>query len=261
MKVFIHTLGCKVNQFETGALETLLTERGHEISNEAANCDAIVINTCAVTAESERKSRQAVRKFASQAPGAVVAVCGCCPQVFPASVGRLGADLISGSGDRQGFIADLERVFAERTPAVRIDDAMNRRRFEMLPSGNEAGRTRAMLKIEDGCTNFCSYCIIPYARGPVRSLPVRDASHEAQALAERGFKEIVLTGIEISSYGCDLPEKTGLTDVILAVASAVPEVRIRLGSLEPRIVTEKFCRIIKTLPNVCPHFSSEVSVS
>ncbi len=217
MKVFLHTLGCKVNQFETGAMEKLLLERGHEISGEPKGSDAVVINTCVVTAESERKSRQAVRKLAAAEPRAIVAVCGCFPQISPESAGKLGADLISGSGDRHAFIGELERVFGEGTRSVRIDNALGRREFELMPSGSEAGRTRAMLKIEDGCSNYCSYCIIPYARGPVRSLPLKQALREAKDLKERGFGEIILTGIEIASYGRDLQDKPALTDLVFAV--------------------------------------------
>ncbi len=255
MKVFIHTLGCKVNQYETGAMETLLRRRGHEITEKPDGCDAVIINTCAVTAESERKSRQAVRRLASEAgEGAVVAVCGCCSQVSPESMKKIGADLIGGSGDREKFISELEKVCADRTKALIIDDALSRREFESLPSGNEAGRTRAMLKIEDGCSNFCSYCVIPYARGPVRSMPLETVSSEAKSLQERGFREIVITGIEIASYGRDLPGKPVLCDAVEAASLAAGETRIRLGSLEPRIITEELCARLSDLKNLCPHF-------
>ncbi|MBR5382114.1 MAG: tRNA (N(6)-L-threonylcarbamoyladenosine(37)-C(2))-methylthiotransferase MtaB [Oscillospiraceae bacterium] len=255
MKVFIHTLGCKVNQYETGAMETLLRARGHEIVPSPAGCDAVVVNTCAVTAESERKSRQAVRRYAAEAgEGAITAVCGCCAQVSPETAEKLGADLIGGSGGREAFVLELERVFETRTKSNLLDDALRRRAFEALPSGSEAGRTRAMLKIEDGCLNFCAYCIIPYARGPVRSMPLPSVAAEAADLQARGFREIVVTGIEIASYGRDLPEKPGLADAVKAAAGAAPEARIRLGSLEPRIVTEDFCRTLAALKNVCPHF-------
>jgi len=255
MKVFIHTLGCKVNQYETGAMETLLRARGHEIVSDPAGCDAVVVNTCAVTAESERKSRQAVRKYAAEAgEQAIVAVCGCCAQVSPEQAERLGADLIGGSGDREEFIRELERVRETRTKSNLLDDALHRRTFERLPSGSEAGRTRAMLKIEDGCLNFCAYCIIPYARGPVRSMPLPAVAEEAASLQARGFREIVVTGIEIASYGRDLPEKPTLSDAVRAAAEAAPSARLRLGSLEPRIVTEDFCRALTSLKTVCPHF-------
>ncbi|MBR6258601.1 MAG: MiaB/RimO family radical SAM methylthiotransferase, partial [Oscillospiraceae bacterium] len=255
MKVFIHTLGCKVNQYETGAMETLLRRRGHEITDAPDSCDAVIINTCAVTAESERKSRQAVRRLAAEAgEGAVVAVCGCCSQVSPESMKKIGADLIGGSGDREKFISELEKVCACKTKAFLIDDALKRREFENLPSGNEAGRTRAMLKIEDGCSNFCSYCVIPYARGPVRSMPAEIVSAEAKSLQERGFREIVITGIEIASYGRDLPGKPTLIDAVEAASAAAGNTRIRLGSLEPRIITEELCARLSALPNLCPHF-------
>lgn len=254
MKIYIHTLGCKVNQYESQALETLLSQRGHSISATPENCDAMIINSCAVTAESVRKSRQAVRRLRAESPGAIIVVCGCWPQIEPSSPDALGADVIYGSGDRVALVADIERAVSEKVHISNVDNVMSRRVFEPLPAGSSATRTRALLKLEDGCVNFCSYCIIPYTRGPVRSLPVVDAAAQARRLAADGYREIVLTGIEIASYGRDLPGKPTLSDAVTAVAEAAPDVRIRLGSLEPRIITEDFCRSISAHKNVCPHF-------
>ncbi|MCM1297638.1 MAG: MiaB/RimO family radical SAM methylthiotransferase, partial [Muribaculaceae bacterium] len=148
----------------------------------------------------------------------------------------------------------LEELLRERTPRFAVDDALARREFEHLPSGGLEGRTRAMLKVEDGCVNFCSYCIIPYARGPVRSLPLDRAAEQAKSLAEQGFREIVLTGIELSSWGRDLPGRPPLLVLLEAVSAAAPGLRLRLGSLEPRTVTEEFCAGLVRLPDLCPHF-------
>ncbi|NLA86256.1 MAG: tRNA (N(6)-L-threonylcarbamoyladenosine(37)-C(2))-methylthiotransferase MtaB [Clostridiales bacterium] len=254
MRFYFETLGCKVNQFETQALETILTSRGHTPARAGAGCDAVIVNTCAVTAESGRKSRQAVRRLKKLEPDAIAAVCGCFSQVSPEEIKDLGADLITGSGDRLKFAEELERVYAEKTRAMQIDDALKRHVFEELPAGSAAGRTRAMLKIQDGCQNFCTYCIIPYARGPVRSMLPERVRDEAARLNDEGYGEIVVTGIEISSYGKDLEDRTSLTDVIKIISVAAPMARLRLGSLEPRTITEEFCRELEKLPNVCAHF-------
>ena len=252
MKYSITTLGCKVNQYETQAIDAILQERGH--SSVKSEADAVIVNTCAVTAESGRKSRQAVRRIRQENPGAVVVVCGCFSQVSPDEARSLDADIIYGTGDKMKLIDDLEAALSSRQQVENIDDPFKRMAFEQLPAGAVDGRTRAMLKIQDGCDNFCSYCIIPYARGRVRSLLMKDAVKQAKELAAQGFKEIVITGIEIASYGKDFRDGTGLIDVIQAVALAVPDLRIRLGSLEPTIVTEEFCNRLYNLKNVCTHF-------
>ncbi len=254
MRVAIHTLGCKVNQYETQAMEEILRARGHTLTAFEESADLYIINSCTVTAVSDKKSRQAVRQARKRAPNAVVAVCGCYPQVSPEEAAKLDADLIGGSGNRTAFLDRLESIAQSRTKAVLVDAALERRQFEHLPAGGLEGRTRAMLKAEDGCTNFCAYCIIPYARGPVRSLPLVQAAEDARRLQAEGYRELVLTGIELSSYGRDLEGKPSTADLIETVCLAAPKLRIRLGSLEPRTVTEDFCVRLKQLPNLCPHF-------
>lgn len=254
MKIYTQTLGCKVNQYETQALETMLQARGHAICASPAESDVCIVNTCAVTAESGRKSRQAIRRIQRENPRAFVAVCGCFSQVSPEEVAALHVDMVYGSGDRCKFVDDLERLYREKQGDVCVDEALKRRAFEELPAGNLSGRTRAMLKIQDGCSNFCTYCIIPYARGPVRSMDPEHAAEKAAQLEEAGYREIVVTGIEIASYGRDLKTGVTLTDVVCAIAGSAPNTRIRLGSLEPRIVTEDFCARLKALSNFCPHF-------
>lgn len=254
MIVGMLTLGCKVNQYETQAMEALLRARGHETVSFDEPADAYVINTCTVTAVSDKKSRQAIRRARRRSPDAVVAVCGCFSQLSPDAVAELDADLIGGSTDRAAFLSLLEKAVRTPKPLISLDDPMQRRSFEALPAGGLSGRTRAMLKIEDGCVNFCSYCIIPFARGPVRSMPPGQVVDEARRLSGLGYKEIVLTGIEISSYGQDLKDGSSLISLVEQVCAAAGEMRIRLGSLEPRTITEAFCERAAALPNLCPHF-------
>ena len=254
MRIAIYTLGCKVNQVETQAMERELLRRGHTLADFDGPADAYIVNTCTVTAVSDKKCRNLIRR-ARKNGEAVVAVCGCYAQTDPAAVSALGVDLVSGSAGRMDFLDRLEELLRQRTgQVVAVDEALKRRQFERLPAGGMEGRTRAMLKVEDGCANFCSYCIIPYARGPVRSLPLSEAAGEAKRLAAEGYREIVLTGIEISSWGRDLRTGEALIDLMEAVCAAAPGCRIRLGSLEPRTITEDFCARAAKLPNLCPHF-------
>lgn len=254
MKIYFQTLGCKVNQYETQAMEQMFSERGWEIAAAPEECDACVINTCAVTAESERKSRQAVRHIKSRCPEAVIAVCGCSSQISPDVHERLGADVVFGSGDRKKLVQSIEEAASARTHIVNVDKALSRREYEILPAGGLEGRTRAMLKIQDGCSNFCSYCIIPYTRGPSRSMPIEEIRRETERLVGEGYREIVVTGIEIASYGRDLKDGSTLADAVCTAAESAGDTRIRLGSLEPRVVTEDFCRRLAACGNVCPHF-------
>ena len=254
MKVAFYTLGCKVNQYETQAMEQMMTARGHQLVPFEGEADAYVINTCSVTAVSDKKSRQMIRRARKAAPDAILAVCGCYAQTHPEDMADLSIDLVAGTGDRAGFADLLEQTWRERQPVTALDNAMSRRHFEVLPAGGLEGRTRAMLKVEDGCVNFCTYCIIPYARGPIRSLPLEEAKAQAAQLAAEGYRELVLTGIEISSWGRELKDGSSLIDLIEAVCQAAPACRIRLGSLEPRTITDEFCRRAAVLPNLCPHF-------
>ena len=254
MKVAIYTLGCKVNQYESQAMEQALRARGHAVVPFAEAADAYIVNTCSVTAVSDQKSRQVIHGIQRKHPGAVVAVCGCYSQTHVDDVRKLGVDLIAGTGDRTGFLRLLEEAAAEKRQIEAIDQPFERRVFEVLPAGGLEGRTRAMLKVEDGCVNFCTYCIIPYARGRIRSLPIPTAAEQTRQLAAEGYREIVVTGIEISSWGQDLKNGETLIDLLEAVCAAAPDVRIRLGSLEPRTITEDFCRRAAALLNLCPQF-------
>ncbi len=254
MHYIITTLGCKVNQYETQAMESLLRERGHESAAPGEIADAVIVNTCAVTAESGRKSRQTIRRLRDENPGAVVAVAGCYSQLSPEESAAIGADVIFGTHEHTAFIDAVERAVRSREGACFHDDPFRRRDFEKLPAGAIGGRTRAMLKIQDGCVNFCSYCIIPYTRGRLRSLPLEDAAAETARLSEEGYRELVLTGIEIASYGADLPGKPTLADLLETVSASSNGMRLRLGSLEPTVVTNAFCDRTAPLGTLCRHF-------
>ena len=254
MRIAIYTLGCKVNQYETQAMEQELLRRGHTLVPFETAADGYIVNTCSVTAVSDKKSRQMIRRCRKLNPAAVVAACGCYVQTHAAEAVSLDIDLIAGTGDRMAFLDLFEQAARERQPLTLLDDALRRREFEILPAGGMAQRTRAMLKVEDGCVNFCTYCIIPYARGPVRSLPKTAAVAQTAQLRQEGYRELVLTGIEISGWGHDLKTGETLIDLLEAVSAAAGDMRLRLGSLEPRTVTEDFCRRAAQLPNLCPHF-------
>ena len=254
MKYIIYTLGCKVNQYETQAIEALLVSRGHKPCAEGEIADAVIVNTCAVTAEAGRKSRQAIHRLREENPGAVAAVLGCYSQLSPDAVQKLGADIVYGTADRLKLIDAVEKAVATGEGEKVLDKPFERRVFEELPAGAVSGHTRALLKIQDGCVNFCSYCIIPYTRGRVRSLPMEAAVRQAAELDKKGYRELVITGIEIASYGVDLPGKPDLADVVCAIADAAPHMRLRLGSIEPSVITENFCKKIAACGSVCRHF-------
>lgn len=254
MKYIIYTLGCKVNQYETQAIEALLVSRGHKPCAEGEIADAVIVNTCAVTAEAGRKSRQAIHRLREENPGAVAAVLGCYSQLSPDAVQKLGADIVYGTADRLKLIDAVEKAVATGEGEKALDKPFERRVFEELPAGAVSGHTRALLKIQDGCVNFCSYCIIPYTRGRVRSLPMEASVRQAAELDKKGYRELVITGIEIASYGVDLPGKPDLADVVCAIAAAAPHMRLRLGSIEPSVITEDFCKKIAACGSVCRHF-------
>ena len=254
MKFGFYTLGCKTNQYETQAMEQLFAAMGHEIGSFDEPCDGYIINTCSVTAVADKKNRAIIRRCRRDNPDAVIGVCGCYTQHAPEAVRALGVDVLGGSGLRQEFVDNMLTAIQTKAPKETLDEALKRRKFEVLPAGGLTERTRAMLKVQDGCVNFCTYCIIPYTRGPVRSAPLSLAVQQAKELAEKGYKEIVITGIEIASWGVDLPGKPPMEDLIAGICEAVPQLRVRLGSLEPRVITESFCLRMKQYPNLCPQF-------
>ena len=254
MRFAFHTFGCKVNQYETQAMEQLLRDRGHEICRFDEDCVGYIVNTCSVTGEADRKNRSLIRRCRKNHPEAVIGVCGCYSQHAKEAVEELGVDVVSGSAGRENFIDMMLAALADRQMRMDVDAALRRRSFEVLPAGGLSERTRAMLKVQDGCVNFCSYCIIPYTRGPVRSAPLELAVAQAKDLESQGFRELVVTGIEIASWGVDLPGKPNMVTLIEAICQAVPDLRVRLGSLEPRVITAEFCEKLSQFPNLCPHF-------
>ena len=253
MKIAFYTLGCKTNQFETQALETLFEQRGHRVVPFDSFADVYIVNTCTVTALSDKKSRNAARRCKKINPAATLIVCGCYSQIEPEAARQMcGADIVVGTGNK-GPIVELAEQ-AQQAPLPLGSAVREARSFELLPAGGLRGRTRALLKVQDGCQNFCTYCIIPYARGRCRSIPLEDAAREAARLEQEGYCEIVITGIEISSYGVDLPERPPLSALIEAVCQAAPHTRIRLSSLEPRTITPEFLQAIAPYSNLCPRF-------
>ena len=259
MKFHCFTLGCKVNQYETQAMEQQLVGLGHEPSAEA-DSDVLIVNTCTVTAVADRKNRTLLHRLRREHPDALLGVCGCYSQISPEEAAKTGADVVSGSGGREEFLQRLLALWREKEAGgvcrqdVAVDNALQRRTFECLPAGGMRERTRAMLKVQDGCNNFCTYCIIPYARGPVRSEPLDRAVAQTRALAEAGYREVVVTGIEIASWGWDLKDGSSFADLAEAVCAAAGTMRVRLGSLEPRVVDEDFCRRLSAFDNLCPQF-------
>lgn len=254
MKYAFYTLGCKVNQYETQAMQQILLQRGDTLGDFDGICDCYVINTCTVTAMSDKKSRNAIRRVRRRNPEAVIGVCGCYAQTAPEELREMDVDVLIGTDGRVEFLDRLAQAARDRQHWEHVEDAGLPRRFEQLPAGGLAERTRALLKVEDGCNNFCTYCIIPYARGRVRSLPLESAVQEARKLAAEGYREIVVNGIEISSWGWEWHDGSCLRQLLTALCAAVPEVRIRLGSLEPRTIDEEFCRALSGFQNLCPQF-------
>ena len=235
-------------------MEQLFAAKGHEIGTFDEKCDGYIINTCSVTAVADKKNRAVIRRCRKENPDAVIGVCGCYTQHDADAVRALGVDVLGGSGGREAFVEMMLRCIEEKQHLEALDKALSRREFEILPAGGLEGRTRAMLKVQDGCVNFCSYCIIPYTRGPVRSAPLDVIVAQAGELAEKGYRELIVTGIEIASWGVDLPGKPPMSAMLAAICEAVPQMRIRLGSLEPRVITEEFCEKMVKYTNLCPQF-------
>ena len=254
-KVKFSTLGCKVNQYETEAMAELFVKNGYEIT-EDYNCDVFVLNTCTVTNLSDRKSRQQISKIRSENSDAIIAVVGCYSQVSPDEIENIeGVNVILGTKYRKEIVELCELAKSSNKIINKVESIGKNREFEELTINTEHSMTRAYIKIQEGCSQFCSYCIIPYARGPIRSRNIRDIVLEAKRLADNGFKEIVLTGIHVASYGKDLDNNDiGLIDVIEDIGQIDKIKRIRLSSLEPRIVDKQFLDRLSKVEQFCDHF-------
>lgn len=252
-RVAFTTLGCKVNQFETEIMEGLFKQRGYQITSFDEVADVYVINTCSVTHLGEKKSRQLIRRAIRLNDKAVVAVSGCYAQVSPEEIEAIeGVDLIVGTQDRQQIVDLVEQAGNSDTVLNVVSNIMTADHFEDIPLFETPGRTRAFLKIQEGCTNFCSYCIIPYTRGPLRSRPLASVITEATKLIAAGFKEIVLTGIHLGAYGREHGEAT-LVDAVKAVLNLHGLVQLRLGSLESIEVSDELIDIMKEDHRLCHH--------
>ena len=247
------TLGCKVNAYETEAVEEMLKTHGYEIGNFEEYSDVYVINTCTVTAMSDKKSRQMIRRTKKINPNAIVVVMGCYSQKAPNEILAIEeVNLVLGTSNRKAILKELENISPNEKKVV-VEDIMKIRDFEELEISEVRDRARALVKIQDGCDRFCSYCIIPYTRGPVRSRKLESIVNEVERIVANGYKEVVLTGIHVASYGKDLGEK-GLIDVIEEISKVKGLERIRTSSVEPIIITEDFVARLSKLPKFCPHF-------
>lgn len=245
-------MGCKVNQYESEAMQKLFEAAGYEAAADISEASVVVVNTCTVTAVSSQKSRQMIRRAAGVNPNAVLVVVGCYAQSEPAEIAKIdGVDVIIGTKDRTRIVELVEAAIDTREKIFQVGDVEDIRAFEELPHAPH--RTRAFLKIEDGCNNFCAYCIIPYVRGRVRSRSLASIRAESLALAAAGYKEIVLTGIHIGAYGRDLSEKISLVDAIKTVLDAANPLRLRLGSLESAELTDELIDLLKTDARLCNH--------
>lgn len=246
-----HTLGCKVNQFETDALCEIVKQKGHEISDQ--NADVFVINTCTVTAVSDKKNIKLIKKVKKENPQAIIAVCGCFAQISPEKASALdGVDIVCGTDNRAKVIDMCIDSYQNDTKHQVLREKNCKNPFEVLPMPTASQKTRKLLKIQDGCNNFCTYCIIPHARGLSRSIPLQEAISQVEILHKQGVKEIIITGIEIASYGKDIG--SNLADLLEILCKTYPKINFRLGSLEPRIITEEFCDKLSKFDNLNPHF-------
>lgn len=254
-KAALHNLGCKVNAYETEAMQHLLEEAGYEIVPFTQKADVYVINTCSVTNMADRKSRQMLHKAKKNNPDSIVVAAGCYVQTSEKEVlNDLAVDIVIGNDRKHDLVRLLEEYSLDSVNDTVDDINDGKHDFEELFIDQTKEHTRAFIKVQDGCNQFCSYCIIPYARGRVRSRRFENVIAEVERLAANGFKEVVLTGIHLSSYGVDFEEATGLLELIQAVNAVNGIERIRLGSLEPKIVTEHFASELSKLDKICPHF-------
>lgn len=255
-KAALHNLGCKVNAYETEAMQEILENAGYEIVPFAEIADIYIINTCTVTNIADRKSRQMLHRARKQNPDAIIVAAGCYAQAQENEKHPIEpcVDIVIGNNRKKDLLQILKQYELQRQKTKEVIDINHTKEYETLHLTKTGEHTRAYIKVQDGCNQFCSYCIIPLARGRVRSRTAEDVVKEVTALAENGYKEVVLTGIHLSSYGLDLEQGNSLLSLILAVHKIEGIQRIRLGSLEPRIITEEFARTIAALPKICPHF-------
>ncbi len=253
MRVFFHTLGCKVNQYETQEMREQLTKNGYEITEEENTADIFVINSCTVTSESDRKTRQCVRHYKKKYPQSIIVLTGCMPQSFPEMAEKLTeADIVLGNKNNKLLVSSLDEYFSNSCRTLNMEQHQSGEALVSSGISRFEERTRAILKIEDGCDRFCSYCIIPKARGRVRWKPIEDIKTEVKALTDNGYREIVLVGINLSAYGKGT--ELDLADAVFAVSENEKVDRIRLGSLEPDHITDGLIEKLARCEKLCPQF-------
>ncbi|MEG2258864.1 MAG: MiaB/RimO family radical SAM methylthiotransferase, partial [Oscillospiraceae bacterium] len=252
MNIFLYTFGCKVNSFETAAMSELLVKKGYQIATSDSDADVIVINSCTVTANGDKRVRQYLRRVKRLNPQVITVLSGCFPQAFPEQASEFTeADIIMGTGNRNELPDLLSNFITDRKPRISIAPNSGKT-FEILKTENLDGHTRAFLKIEDGCERFCAYCIVPFARGPVRSMPLDRLREQLKMFADNGYKEIVLSGINLSCYGRGT--KHNLADAIECAADIDGIERIRLGSLEPDLLSDDMLHRMLRVEKLCPQF-------
>ena len=255
MKVAFYTLGCKVNQYETNGMIQAFLQNGYEIVDFTEKSDIYIINTCTVTSISDKKSRQMIRRTKQLNPDAIVVAVGCYAQVAKDKLEEIkDIDLILGISEKTEIIKYVEEELKERNPKTYISDVMHQKQFVDFGSVNYTDKNRVAIKVQDGCNQFCTYCIIPYARGRIRSRKTENVRKEVEDLAKKGIKEIVITGIHVASYGKDLEENIGLIDLLEEINKINGIERIRLSSLEPTLITQEFVERLSKLEKICDHF-------
>ncbi len=254
-KVAFITLGCKVNQYETNSMIQKFIQKGYEIIEATEKADIYVVNTCTVTNMSDRKSRQMLRRVKEQNKEAIVVACGCYVQVAEEEVEKIQEiDLAVGNNEKKRIVEIIEKYEQEKNKINQIEDVMYQKEYVELGETTYTEKTRAVIKVQDGCDRFCSYCIIPYARGRVRSRKPENIIEEVEKIAQKGMKEVVITGIHIASYGKDFKEEYRLIDLLEEINQIKGIERIRLGSIEPLLITEEFIRRLVKLEKICHHF-------
>lgn len=255
MKVAFITLGCKVNQYETNNMTQKFIENGYEIVEQHEKADIYVINTCTVTNMSDRKSRQALRKVKERNPEAIIIACGCYVQVSSEEVKKIEeVDIVLGNNEKKDIVKYVEKYIEKRQKEIKVEEVMNQKEFAEMGETIYTEKTRAVIKVQDGCDRFCSYCIIPYARGRVRSREPEKVISEIEKIAKKGIKEVVITGIHIASYGKDFKEEYKLIDLLEEINKIEGIERIRLGSIEPLLIDEHFMERLVKLEKICHHF-------
>ena len=255
MKVAFITLGCKVNQYETNSMTQEFIKNGYEIVDHTEKADIYIINTCTVTNMADRKSRQMLRRVKELNPQAIVVACGCYVQVAKSELEKIEEiDLILGNNEKKDIVKHVESYISKNNSKIQVQDIMNQKEYVEFGNVTYTEKTRAVIKVQDGCDRFCSYCIIPYARGRVRSRKPESVIKEIKEIAKKGIKEVVITGIHVASYGKDFKEEYRLIDLLEEINKIEGIHRIRLGSLEPLLITEEFLKRLVKLEKICHHF-------